>query len=81
MRIFYKFAGSDAEEMVYGNKIIKLARFRLPWLLVSVATGLLTAAAIGCSNIPGADYRSSFVHSGYHGNGWECRNPVSCNYG
>ncbi|MBN1295478.1 magnesium transporter [bacterium] len=43
----YKLAGSDAEEMVYGDRIIKISRIRFPWLLVSVGTGLLTAVIIG----------------------------------
>ncbi|HPQ39733.1 MAG TPA: magnesium transporter [bacterium] len=43
----YKLAGSDVGEMMYGDRIIKISRVRLPWLLVSVSTGLITAMIIG----------------------------------
>lgn len=43
----YKLAGSDMEEMMYGDRIFRISRIRLPWLLVSVGTGLLTAMIIG----------------------------------
>jgi len=43
----YKLAGSDVEEMMYGDRIFRISRIRLPWLLVSVGTGLLTAVIIG----------------------------------
>lgn len=43
----YKLAGSDVEEMMYGDRIVKISRVRLPWLMISVTTGLLTAGIIG----------------------------------
>jgi magnesium transporter len=43
----YKLAGSDVEEMVYGNRIFKISNIRLPWLLVSAGTGMVTALIIG----------------------------------
>jgi len=43
----YKLAGSDVEELMYGDRIFKISKVRLPWLLISVFTGLLTALIIG----------------------------------
>lgn len=43
----YKLVGSDVEELMYGNRIFKISRIRMPWLIVSVATGLVTALIIG----------------------------------
>ncbi|MBN1878546.1 magnesium transporter [bacterium] len=43
----YKLAGSDVEEMMYGNRIFRISRVRLPWLIVSIGTGLMTAFIIG----------------------------------
>ncbi len=46
----YRLAGSDSQEMVHGEKILRISRVRLPWLLISVVTGLLTAGIIGLFN-------------------------------
>lgn len=43
----YKLAGSNIEELVYGNRILKISKVRLPWLIVSVFAGLITAFIIG----------------------------------
>lgn len=42
----YKLAGSNVEELMYGNRILKISRVRLPWLIISIATGFLTANII-----------------------------------
>lgn len=39
---FYRLAGTDVEEIVYGDNIGKIARIRLPWLLTNLFGGLLT---------------------------------------
>lgn len=43
----YKLAGSNIEELVYGDRIFKISQIRLPWLIVSIGTGLMTAFLIG----------------------------------
>ncbi len=42
----YKLAGSNVEELMYGNRILKISRVRLPWLIISIITGFLTANVI-----------------------------------
>ncbi len=39
---FYKMAGASEEELLYGNKAFKIARLRLPWLLVNLFGGVIT---------------------------------------
>jgi len=41
-----KIAGTDEEELLFSHTIFKVARFRLPWLLSSLAGGLITGALI-----------------------------------
>ncbi len=38
----YKMAGASEEELLYGNKAFKIARLRLPWLLVNLFGGVIT---------------------------------------
>ncbi len=38
----YKMAGSSDEELLYGNKSLKIARLRLPWLLTNLFGGVIT---------------------------------------
>jgi magnesium transporter len=38
----YKMAGASEEELLYGNKSFKIARLRLPWLLVNLFGGVIT---------------------------------------
>ena len=37
-----KMAGTSEEELVYGTKIFKISRARIPWLLVNLCGGILT---------------------------------------
>ena len=39
---FYRLAGTDVEEIVYGDEILKISRVRLPWLITNLFGGLLT---------------------------------------
>jgi magnesium transporter len=39
---FYRLAGTDVEEIVYGDDILRIARIRLPWLVTNLFGGLLT---------------------------------------
>jgi len=38
----YKMAGTSQEELVYGNKVVPVARVRMPWLLVTLFGGIAT---------------------------------------
>ncbi|MCD6526921.1 MAG: magnesium transporter [Desulfuromonas sp.] len=38
----YKMAGASDEELMYGYKAFKIARLRLPWLLVNLLGGVVT---------------------------------------
>ncbi|MEJ2470868.1 MAG: magnesium transporter [Desulfuromonadales bacterium] len=38
----YKMAGASEEELLYGYKSFKIARLRLPWLLVNLFGGVIT---------------------------------------
>jgi len=38
----YKMAGASEEELLYGNKAIKIARLRLPWLVTNLLGGVVT---------------------------------------
>ena len=47
----YKMAGASEEELLYGYKSFKIARLRLPWLLVNLfgggsARGLVLGSAL-----------------------------------
>ena len=39
---FYRLAGTNVEEIVYGDNVIRIAQIRLPWLLTNLFGGLLT---------------------------------------
>jgi len=39
---FYKMAGSSDEELLYGNRSLKIARLRLPWLITNLFGGVVT---------------------------------------
>lgn len=41
-----KIAGTDEEELLFTHTIFRIAGFRLPWLLCSLAGGLITGALI-----------------------------------
>jgi magnesium transporter len=43
---FFKMAGAQEEELFYTNQVFKVAKLRLPWLLVSVIGELFTAIII-----------------------------------
>ncbi len=43
---FFKMAGAQEEELFYTNQVLKIAKLRLPWLLVSVIGELFTAIII-----------------------------------
>lgn len=38
----FKMAGASEEELLYGNKSLKIARLRLPWLLTNLCGGVIT---------------------------------------
>lgn len=38
----YKMAGTNEEEILFSRSIFKVARFRLPWLIVSLVGGVIT---------------------------------------
>ncbi len=38
----FRMAGSDSEEIVYADNILKIARIRLPWLLITLFGGIIT---------------------------------------
>lgn len=40
---FFKMAGAQEEEMFYSNKIVKIAKLRMPWLLIATFGELITA--------------------------------------
>jgi magnesium transporter len=37
-----RMAGTHEDELVYGNQILKISRFRLPWLITNLFGGLVT---------------------------------------
>ncbi|MBW1679782.1 MAG: magnesium transporter, partial [Deltaproteobacteria bacterium] len=37
-----KMAGTSEDELVYGNKILKISRARLPWLITNLFGGIIT---------------------------------------
>ncbi len=39
---FYRLAGTDVEEVVYGGNVMRIAGIRLPWLLTNLFGGLFT---------------------------------------
>lgn len=43
---FFKMAGAQEEEMFYSNKIIKISKLRLPWLLIATFGEFITAFII-----------------------------------
>ncbi len=43
---FFKMAGAQEEELFYTNQILKIAKLRLPWILVSVFGELISAFII-----------------------------------
>ena len=38
----FKMAGASDEELLYGNKALKIARLRLPWLITNLFGGVIT---------------------------------------
>lgn len=38
----YKMAGASEEELLYGNKSLKIAQLRLPWLITNLFGGVIT---------------------------------------
>ncbi|RLB64850.1 MAG: magnesium transporter [Deltaproteobacteria bacterium] len=47
----YKMAGASEEELLYGNKAFKIARLRLPWLLVNLFGGVITGYLMWCFKV------------------------------
>jgi len=43
---FFKMAGAQEEELFYANQVLKIAKLRAPWLIVSVIGELITAFLI-----------------------------------
>jgi magnesium transporter len=43
---FFRMAGTDEEELLFTNSILKVARFRLPWLLTSLVGGIISSKLI-----------------------------------
>ncbi len=43
---FFKMAGAQEEELFYTNQILKIAKLRLPWILVSVFGEMVSAVII-----------------------------------
>lgn len=43
---FFKMAGAQEEEMFYSNRILKIAKLRMPWLLIATFGELITAFII-----------------------------------
>jgi len=43
---FFKMAGAQEEELFYTNQIVKIAKLRLPWILVSVFGEMVSAVII-----------------------------------
>ncbi len=39
----YRMAGTDDEELVYGEHIFKITRLRLPWLMINLLGGLIAS--------------------------------------
>lgn len=42
----YKMAGTNEEEILFSKSIFKVARFRLPWLIVSLIGGVITGVLL-----------------------------------
>jgi magnesium transporter len=42
----FKMAGTSQEELVYGNRVVPIARIRLPWLVVNLFGGILTGTIL-----------------------------------
>lgn len=42
----YKMAGTSQEELVYGNRVVPIARIRMPWLVVNLFGGILTGTIL-----------------------------------
>lgn len=42
----FKMAGTSQEELVHGNRVLPVARIRLPWLVVNLGGGLLTGSIL-----------------------------------
>jgi magnesium transporter len=42
----FKMAGTSQEELVYGNRVLPIARIRMPWLVVNLFGGLLTGTIL-----------------------------------
>jgi len=40
---FYRMAGIDDQELSYGEKVFKISRLRLPWVLTTLLGGLISA--------------------------------------
>jgi len=42
----YKMAGTNEEEILFSKSIFKVARYRLPWLIISLIGGIITGALL-----------------------------------
>jgi magnesium transporter len=50
-----RMAGTHEDELVYGDQIWKISRFRLPWLLITLIGGLLTGYLLWLFKVALAD--------------------------
>jgi magnesium transporter len=50
-----RMAGTHEDELVYGDQIWKISRFRLPWLLTTLVGGLLTGYLLWLFKVALAD--------------------------
>jgi magnesium transporter len=50
-----RMAGTHEDELVYGDQIWKISRFRLPWLLITLVGGLLTGYLLWLFKVALAD--------------------------
>jgi magnesium transporter len=42
----FKMAGTSQEELVYGNRVLPIARIRMPWLVVNLFGGIVTGTIL-----------------------------------
>ncbi|GAB4260751.1 MAG: magnesium transporter [Deferrisomatales bacterium] len=42
----FKMAGTSQEELVYGNRVVPIARIRMPWLVINLFGGILTGTIL-----------------------------------
>jgi CBS domain-containing protein len=66
---FYRMAGTSEEE-VYSDRILRISRLRLPWLLVNLTGGLVTGYLVWMFKVALQDvFGARHVYSGHNGPG------------